>query len=101
MIGGFLWHEVIRENEELGVKSAVTSFVPVTEDTVELNKVVIKNISSEKLEFTPTVAVPLYCRSAGDIRDHRHVTSLLNRVTIKENGVLVKPTMCFDEEDIQ
>lgn len=97
MIGGFLWHEVIRENEELGVKSAVTSFVPVTEDTVELNKVVIKNISSEKLEFTPTVAVPLYCRSAGDIRDHRHVTSLLNRVTIKENGVLVKPTMCFDE----
>lgn len=97
MIGGFLWHEIKRQNEDLGIKSIVTSFVPVTEDTVELNRVIIKNISSENLEFIATVAVPLYCRSAGDIRDHRHVTSLLNRVTIKENGILVKPTMCFDE----
>lgn len=97
MIGGLLWHEIRRKNEELGVKAIVTSFVPVTEDTVELNRVIIKNIGKEKLEFTPTVAVPLYCRSAGDIRDHRHVTSLLNRTTIKENGVWVKPTMCFDE----
>ena len=97
MIGGLLWHEIRRENETLGVSSVVTSFVPVTEDTVELNRVVIKNIGSENIEFTPTVAVPLYCRSAGDIRDHRHVTSLLNRTTIKENGVWVKPTMCFDE----
>ncbi|WP_195989850.1 cellobiose phosphorylase [Clostridium sp. D53t1_180928_C8] len=97
MVGGLLWHEIRRENEELGVKAIVTSFVPVTEDTVELNRVTIKNIGKEKLEFTPTVAVPLYCRSAGDIRDHRHVTSLLNRTTIKEKGVWVKPTMCFDE----
>lgn len=97
MLGGLLWHEINRENIHLGIKSKVTSFVPVTEDTVELNRVTIKNISNDNLEFTATVAVPLYCRSAGDIRDHRHVTSLLNRVTIKENGILVKPTMCFDE----
>lgn len=97
MIGGLLWHEIRRENHQLGIEAVVTSFVPVTEDTVELNRVVIKNIGNENIEFTPTVAVPLYCRSAGDIRDHRHVTSLLNRTTIKENGVWVKPTMCFDE----
>lgn len=97
IIGGLLWHEVRRKNEDLGIKSVVTTFVPVTEDTVELNRVVLKNIGTEKIEFTPTVSVPLYCRSAGDIRDHRHVTSLLNRVTIMENGVWVKPTMCFDE----
>lgn len=97
MIGGLLWHEIRRENNKLGIKAVVTSFVPVTEDTVELNRVVIKNIGNENIRFTPTVAVPLYCRSAGDIRDHRHVTSLLNRITIKENGILVKPTMCFDE----
>lgn len=97
IIGGLLWHETRRQNKELGVKSRITSFVPVTEDTVELNRVVIKNTGSKRIEFTPTVAVPLYCRSAGDIRDHRHVTSLLNRLTIKENGVWVKPTMCFDE----
>ena len=97
MVGGLLWHEIRRKNEELGVKAIVTSFVPVTKDTVELNRVIIKNIGKEKIEFTPVVAVPLYCRSACDIRDHRHVTSLLNRITIKENGILVKPTMCFDE----
>lgn len=97
MIGGLLWHEIRRENEQLSISSVVTSFVPVTEDTVELNRVVIKNIGNKNINFTPTVAVPLYCRSAGDIRDHRHVTSLLNRTTIKENGVWVKPTMCFDE----
>lgn len=97
MVGGLLWHEIRRENKQLGVSASVTTFVPVTEDTVELNRVVIKNIGNENIEFTPTVAVPLYCRSAGDIRDHRHVTSLLNRTTIRENGVWVKPTMCFDE----
>lgn len=97
MVGGLLWHEIRRKNEELGVKARVTSFVPTTEDTVELSRVIIKNIGREKIEFVPTVAVPLYCRSAGDIRDHRHVTSLLNRVIIKESGVFVKPTMCFDE----
>lgn len=97
MVGGLLWHEIRRENEELGVKARVTSFVPTTEDTVELNRIIIKNIGREKIKFVPTVSVPLYCRSAGDIRDHRHVTSLLNRITIKGNGIFVKPTMCFDE----
>lgn len=97
MVGGLLWHEIRRENNKLGIKAVVTTFVPVTNDTVELNRVVIKNIGKEQLEFTPIVAIPLYCRSACDIRDHRHVTSLLNRITIKENGILVKPTMCFDE----
>ena len=61
MVGGLLWHEIRRKNEELGVKAIVTSFVPVTKDTVELNRVIIKNIGKEKIEFTPVVAVPLYC----------------------------------------
>ncbi|MGL4338563.1 MAG: hypothetical protein ACRCST_16880, partial [Turicibacter sp.] len=95
--GGLLWHQLTRENKEIGIKAVTTSFVPATDDTVELNKVTIKNIGNEALEFIPSVAVPLYCRSAGDIRDHRHVTSLLNRTVIKKDGIWVKPTMCFDE----
>lgn len=35
--------------------------------------------------------------AAGNIRDHRHVTSLFNRIYTSEYGVLVKPTLTFDE----
>ena len=42
-------------------------------------------------------AIPLYARSADNIRDHRHVTALLHRITTNETGILVKPTMTFDE----
>ena len=60
-------------------------------------KVTITNISNEPKKITPTVAIPLYCRSADNIRDHRHVTSLLNRVETTEYGVIVNPTLTFDE----
>ena len=32
-----------------------------------------------------------------NIRDHRHVTSLLHRIVTQKYGVMVKPTMSFDE----
>lgn len=47
--------------------------------------------------ITPVAAVPVYGRSADNIRDHRHVTSLLHRITVTTNGVCVRPTMSFDE----
>jgi cellobiose phosphorylase len=46
-------------------------------------------------------AVPIYGRSADNIRDHRHVTALLNRIETTTHGVLVKPTMTFDERGHQ
>lgn len=97
LYAGFLWQKVVRENSKLGIRAEITNFVPVGEHNVELMKVNIKNIKSESLSFTPTAAIPIYGRSADNIRDHRHVTSLLQRICTNEYGVVVTPTLTFDE----
>jgi cellobiose phosphorylase len=94
---GFLWHRVIRENKKLGIKAEITSFVPQGLDKVELMKVTVTNIKDKTIEITPTAAMPIFGRSADNIRDHRHVTSLLHRTYTGTNGVMVKPTLSFDE----
>ena len=94
---GIMWHKVTRESKKFGLNSEIISFVPANDEKVELMKVTIKNISNESKKITPTVAIPLYCRSADNIRDHRHVTSLLNRIETTEYGVIVNPTLTFDE----
>ncbi|BCZ47760.1 hypothetical protein psyc5s11_38270 [Clostridium gelidum] len=94
---GIMWHKITRKSKKFGVKSEITSFVPATDEKIELMKVTITNISNETKKITSTVAIPLYCRSADNIRDHRHVTSLLNRVETTEYGVIVNPTLTFDE----
>ncbi|WP_379133051.1 GH36-type glycosyl hydrolase domain-containing protein [Paenibacillus sp. sgz500958] len=94
---GFLWHRVTRSSKEFGLTAQVTSFVPSGNDKVELMKVVLTNTGEETLELTPTAAIPLYARSADDLRDHRHVTSLLHRIFMSEYGVEVQPALSFDE----
>jgi cellobiose phosphorylase len=94
---GFLYHKTIRENKALGIKAEITNFVPVNEDKVELMKVTFENTGDKEIRLTPTAAVPMYGRSADNIRDHRHVTSLLHRISTTEYGVVVKPTLSFDE----
>jgi cellobiose phosphorylase len=98
---GFLWHKVIRENHELGVRATLSNFVPANEDTVELMRVTIANTGGQELIFTPTAAIPIFGRSAANIRDHRHVTSLLHRIVTTRYGVRVCPTFCFDERGHQ
>ncbi|WP_054955258.1 GH36-type glycosyl hydrolase domain-containing protein [Paenibacillus dakarensis] len=94
---GLLWHRVTRENKRFGIRAEATSFVPMTDDKVELMKVTITNISDKNIRVTPTAAIPFYARSADDIRDHRHVTSLLHRTYTLDHGVEVQPTLSFDE----
>ncbi|WP_310832354.1 GH36-type glycosyl hydrolase domain-containing protein [Paenibacillus pedocola] len=94
---GLLWHRISRENRELGIKADVTSFVPCGTDQVELMKIVLTNTGTEEIRITPTAAIPLYARSADDLRDHRHVTSLLNRIYTSAYGVEVQPALSFDE----
>ena len=94
---GVLWHRVIRETRRLGLRSEITSFVPSEDDTVELMKVALTNCSDDPVVLTPTAAVPIYARSAENIRGHRHVTSLLNRTETLPYGVCVMPTLLFDE----
>ena len=59
----------------MGLKAELTTFVPYTQDKVELTKVTITNTADTTQKITSTVAIPMYARSASNIRDHRHVTS--------------------------
>ncbi|MBU5344920.1 GH36-type glycosyl hydrolase domain-containing protein [Paenibacillus lautus] len=94
---GFLWHKLTRINGEAGLQAEVTSFVPVTDDQIELMKVKLTNVGEQTLKLTPTAAIPLYGRSADDLRDHRHVTSLLHRIFVHRKGIEVQPALSFDE----
>jgi len=94
---GLLWHKVIRENKKIGLKSEILSFVPASGEPVEIMQITLTNVSQKKIKFVPTAAIPIYGRSADNLRDHRHVTSLLQRVTLNKFGVIVKPTLSFDE----
>ncbi len=94
---GQLWHKVVRRNVELGVEAVIVNYCPVGEQQVEIMKVTLKNISGEAMVIEATAAIPIYGRSADNYRDHRHVTALLHRTTLTEDGVVVKPTLSFDE----
>lgn len=93
---GYMWHAVTRQGTVVPLKATVTSFVPYQKN-LEIHQIEITNTGKEPLTFRPVAAIPLYGRSADNIRDHRHVTSLLHRVTVTEGGVQVCPTFSFDE----
>lgn len=94
---GLLWHKIIRQNKKIGLKAEIISFVPATDEPVEIMYVTLTNISKGPLKFTPTTSIPIYGRSANNLRDHRQVSSLLNRTELSKFGVVVKSTLLFDE----
>ncbi len=94
---GLLWQKTERENKKIGLRAEILSFVPAKDEPVEIMQVKITNISSQKIKFTPTAAIPIYARGANNLRDHRHVTSLLQRIILHKFGVISKPTLAFDE----
>ena len=94
---GVMWYRVERRSEKYSLASEITSFVPCDDRTFEVMSVTVKNPGKEPVSFTPVAAIPLYARSADNIRDHRHVTSLLHRISVNEWGVEVTPTLTFDE----
>ena len=97
---GYMWHKAIRRSKEMGIAAEITSFVSVDEN-VEIMHVKLENITSRPLTVTAVAAIPVYGRSADNIRDHRHVTSLLHRAHTTEYGVHVTPTLSFDERGHQ
>ncbi len=98
---GMLYHKITRENKNIGIQSEITNFVPDTEDQVELMQVKIKNTSDKSKRIEATSAIPIYGRSAENLRDHRHVTSLLNVIKTVKSGVEMTPTLSFDERGHQ
>jgi len=94
---GLLWHKITRENKKIGLKAEILSFIPASGEAVEIMQVKFTNIASQALEFSPTLAIPIYARGANNLHDHRHVTSLLQRTSLHKYGIMVKPTLSFDE----
>lgn len=97
---GFMWQKLTRSSRAYGLKAEITSFVTV-DGAVEVMMTELTNMTEETLEITPVAVMPVYGRSADNIRDHRHVTSLLHRIRTTEYGVEVTPTMSFDERGHQ
>ncbi|MBN3041294.1 MAG: cellobiose phosphorylase, partial [Candidatus Omnitrophica bacterium] len=91
---GFLYHKIIKKFQGLQVE--MINFIPYDLD-IDIMWVRIINRSRKTKKLTPTSFMPLYGRSAENIRDHRHVSSLLNRIELHSYGLLLKPTMVFDE----
>ncbi|MFA4854057.1 MAG: cellobiose phosphorylase [Candidatus Omnitrophota bacterium] len=94
---GMLWQKITRRNKNIGLKAEILSFVPVTGEPVEIMRVKLINISHKQINFTPIAAIPMYARPANNIRDHRHVSSLLQRIKLHKFGVISCPTLVFDE----
>lgn len=97
---GFMWQKLSRRSEKYGLQAEVTSFVTISGD-MEVEYVEITNISDKDVEVVPIGVIPVYGRSADNLRDHRHVTSLLHRIQTTEYGVEVKPVLSFDERGHQ
>jgi cellobiose phosphorylase len=93
-----LYQKVTRINELFSLETK--SFVAL-DSNVELHEVKFKNISKDAYHLKITTATPIYGRSADNLRDHRHVTSLLNQIEVVDNGILVMPTLSFDERGHQ
>ena len=96
LMAGLLWQSVRRSSVRLGLEAELTSFVPVQEN-VEVLSVRITNIGARTQKVTGIAAVPIFGRGADHIRDHRDVTSMLHRIRTVPQGVVVKPTLAFDE----
>ncbi len=100
LTAGLMWQTVTRKSFVHSLEAEVTSFVPLT-DPIEIMRVTLCNTGSAAQTLTPVAAVPIFGRSADNIRDHRHVTSLLHRISTTDFGVCVKPSLSFDERGHQ
>jgi hypothetical protein len=96
--GGQLWHKVTRRSSVLGLELSALSFVPVTGEKLELTQFTVTNISETPRVITATTSFALFGRALANKHDHEHVTALLNRVRQIPEGVLLSPSMTFNEE---
>lgn len=91
---GLLYQKVTKKSE--GLRIEILNFIPY-DLKVEVMRVSVTNISDKDLKITPISFIPIFARAEKNLRDHRHVTALLNRVKLDKYGIFVKPTMVFDE----
>lgn len=94
---GIGWFKMIRKNHNLGLQVSTTIFVPSAPDFVELMLTEVKNIGTSPITYKATAATPLFGRSTENLRDHKQVTTLFQRVWIEKEGVRIKGNIYHDE----
>ena len=94
MEAGILYQKIIKRIKTLRVE--ILNFVPYNLD-VEVMQIRLTYKGKKAVKIIPTSFIPLYGRGEANLRDHRHVTSLLNRIELDKYGIYLKPTMTFDE----
>lgn len=92
---GLLYQKVTKRVKNLKIE--VVNFIPYTL-AAEVMWVKIKNCAQKSVKIIPTSFIPLYGRPERNLRDHRHVSSLLNRITLDKYGIYLNPAMVFDEK---
>lgn len=97
LTAGFMWHTLKRFSRIHQLSSTVTSFIP-KDCNAEIMYITVRNHSESTQDLTAYASIPIYGRSADNIRDHRNVTSMLHRINTNNHGVFVCPTMSFDEK---
>ncbi len=98
---GALWHKLTHDDRRVGIRIEALNFVPIAGGDVELMRVSVQNISRQTLSIVPTFSLPLFCRALANKHDHEHVSSLLHRISQVSAGVIVHPTMIFNEHGHQ
>jgi cellobiose phosphorylase len=94
---GIGWFKLERQNSELGLKATSTEFVPSSPDFVEIILTEIENIGNKDITFKGTIATPLFGRSTENLRDHKHVTTLFQKIWLDKFGVRIKGNIVHDE----
>ncbi len=92
---GFFYHKLTKYTKFLEIE--ILNFIPYDLD-IEIMQIKIKNKSNKDLNISVYSSIPLYGRSETTLRDHRHVSSLLNRINLTKNGIFLRPTLLFNEE---
>lgn len=90
LTAGLMWQKVSRESKRFGLRAEITSFVSPREN-VEIIEVKLTNTGSVLRKLTCTAAIPIYGRSADNVRGHRNVTSMLHRTQTTQRWVSFQP----------
>lgn len=92
---GLFYHKLIKQVKNLHIE--ILNFIPY-DIPVEVMWIKLIHKGRGPVTITPTSFIPLYGRQEKNLRDHRGVSALLNRIELNRFGIFLKPTMLFDEK---
>lgn len=94
---GLGWFKMNRTHKKYQLIASVTQFIPCDGDFVEVNIFEIYNTGKKDICFFPTAATPMFGRSTENVRDHKQVTTLFQKIWHDKFGVRIKGNIVHDE----